>query len=78
MDMRLLMAVAIFAALTASALAQSQGIAKMGGANLNKAEADKAEMEKKKETEELEKSYKNTVKRIPDQSGKKDPWGSMR
>jgi hypothetical protein len=78
MDMRILVAAAIFAALTVSALAQGQGFSKMGGANLDKSKADQADAEKKKETEELEKSYKNTLKRIPEQSSKKDPWGSMR
>jgi hypothetical protein len=76
--MRFLVAVAFFAALTASALAQGSGFSKMGGANLDKGAADKAEMERKKEAEEIEKSYKSTIKRIPEQSGKKDPWGSMR
>jgi hypothetical protein len=64
-------------ALTVPALAQ-QGISKMGGGGVNKEAADKAEMEKKKESAEIEKAYKNTIKRIPEQASKRDPWGNVR
>jgi Tfp pilus assembly protein PilE len=43
------------------------------------ARAAKVEAAKKKEAQEIEKAYNNTVKRIPDQSTKpKDPWGNIR
>jgi hypothetical protein len=45
-----------------------------------KAEATKAEERKKKEAEELEKTYKDTLKKTTrEQPAKKtDPWGSVR
>jgi hypothetical protein len=45
-----------------------------------KAEANKAEEKKKKEAEEIEKTYKDTLKRTTrDQPAKKtDPWGGIR
>ena len=45
-----------------------------------KAEANKAEERKKKEAEEIEKTYKDTLKKTTrEQPAKKtDPWGSLR
>jgi hypothetical protein len=45
-----------------------------------KAEANKAEQQKKKEAEEMDKAYKNTLKRTTrEQPVKKaDPWGTLR
>jgi hypothetical protein len=45
-----------------------------------KAEANKAEEQKKKEAEEIEKTYKDTLKKTArEQPAKKaDPWGSLR
>ena len=45
-----------------------------------KAEANKAEEQKKKEAEEIEKTYKDTLKKTTrEQPAKKtDPWGSLR
>jgi len=45
-----------------------------------KAEANKAEEQKKKEAEEIDKAYKDTVKKTTrEQPVKKtDPWGSVR
>jgi hypothetical protein len=45
-----------------------------------KAEANKAEEQKKKETEEIDKAYKDTLKKTTrEQPVKKaDPWGSAR
>ena len=43
------------------------------------ARAAKADAAKKKEEQEIEKAYKNTLKRIPEQPTKsKDPWGNIR
>jgi hypothetical protein len=48
--------------------------------NPAKAEANKAEQQKKKETEEIDKAYKDTLKKTTrEQPVKKaDPWGSVR
>jgi hypothetical protein len=45
-----------------------------------KAEANKAEEQKKKEAEEIEKTYKDTIKRTTREppAKKTDPWGSVR
>jgi len=48
-----------------------------------KAEANKAEEQKKKEAEEIERAYKDMLKRMTrEQPGKKtdrwDPWGNVR
>ena len=52
----------------------------MGATDPAKAEANKAEERKKKEAEEIEKTYKDTLKRTTrEQPAKKtDPWGSVR
>ena len=47
-----------------------------------KAEANKAEEQKKKENEEIERAYKDTLKKTtreqPVKKEKADPWGSVR
>jgi Tfp pilus assembly protein PilE len=45
-----------------------------------KTEANKAEEQKKKEAEEIEKTYKDTIKRTTREppAKKTDPWGSVR
>jgi len=47
----------------------------------SKAEANKAEEQKKKEAAEIEKAYKETIRRTRgDEAAKKknDPWGNLR
>jgi hypothetical protein len=48
--------------------------------NPAKAEANKAEQQKKKEAEEIDKAYKDTVKKTTREQPvkKSDPWGSTR
>jgi hypothetical protein len=70
--MRPLVIAAIIASLAVPALAQEGDPAK--------AEANKAEQQKKKEADEVEKAYKDTLKRTNREQPvkKSDPWGSMR
>jgi hypothetical protein len=69
--MRVLAAAAIITSLAMPAFAEEDPA---------KAEANKAEQQKKKETEEIDKAYKDTLKRTTrEQPVKKaDPWGSVR
>jgi len=69
--MRTLVIAAIITSLAASAFAEEDP---------SKAEANKAEEQKKKENEEIEKAYKDMLKRTTrEQPVKKaDPWGNMR
>jgi ssDNA-binding replication factor A large subunit len=69
--MRPLVIAAIIASLAVPALAQEGD---------TKAEANKAEQQKKKEADEVEKAYKDTLKRTNREQPvkKSDPWGSMR
>lgn len=69
--MRALAIAAIIASLAVPAFAQ---------ADPNKEAQSKAEEQKKKEADEIEKAYKDAVKRTSrEQPVKKaDPWGSMR
>jgi ribosomal protein L12E/L44/L45/RPP1/RPP2 len=69
--MRAIAIAAIITSLAVPALAQGDPA---------KAEANKAEEQKKKETEEVEKAYKDMLKRTTrEQSVKKtDPWGNLR
>ena len=69
--MRALAIAAIIASLAVPAFAQ---------ADPNKEAQSKAEEQKKKEAEEIEKAYKDAIKRTNrEQPVKKaDPWGSMR
>jgi hypothetical protein len=80
--MRTLAIAAIVASLTAPAYAQGRGgneAASIAAGNNNNAEAARAAAEKKRDAQEVEKAYNNTLKRIPDQSAKpKDPWGNVR
>jgi hypothetical protein len=77
--MRTLAIAVIVASLAVPAYAQrNQASSIAAGGNYN-AEAAKAEADKKKEAQEVEKAYNNTLKRLPDQSAKpKDPWGNVR
>jgi hypothetical protein len=75
--MKVCAALLIFVSLTVPAFAQ-QGFSKQGGGGPNKEAAEKAEIEKKKESAEIEKAYKSTIKRIPEQASKRDPWGNVR
>jgi hypothetical protein len=70
--MRPLVIAAIIASLAVPALAQEGDPAK--------AEANKAEQQKKKEADEVERAYKDTLKRTNREQPvkKSDPWGSMR
>jgi len=69
--MRPLVIAAIIASLAVPALAQEGD---------TKAEANKAEQQKKQEADEVEKAYKDTLKRTNREQPvkKSDPWGSMR
>jgi ssDNA-binding replication factor A large subunit len=69
--MRPLVIATIIASLAVPALAQEGD---------TKAEANKAEQQKKKEADEVEKAYKDTLKRTNREQPvkKSDPWGSMR
>jgi hypothetical protein len=69
--MRTLVIAAIIASLAAPAFAEEDPM---------KAEGNKAEEKKKKDTEEIEKAYKDMLKRTTrEQPVKKaDPWGNMR
>jgi ribosomal protein L12E/L44/L45/RPP1/RPP2 len=69
--MRTLVIAAIITSLAAPAFAEEDP---------SKAEANKAEEQKKKENEEIEKAYKDMLKRTTrEQPVKKaDPWGNMR
>jgi Tfp pilus assembly protein FimT len=69
--MRALAIAAIIASLAVPAFAQ---------ADPNKEAQSKAEEQKRKEADEIEKAYKDAIKRTNrDQPVKKaDPWGSMR
>ena len=71
--MRILAIAAIITTLALAAPAFAQG-------DPAKAEANKAEEQKKKETEEIEKAYKDMLKRTSrEQPVKKtDPWGNLR
>jgi hypothetical protein len=70
--MRPFVIAAIIASLAVPALAQEGDPAK--------AEANKAEQQKKKEADEVERAYKDTLKRTNREQPvkKSDPWGSMR
>jgi hypothetical protein len=70
--MRPFVIAAIIASLAVPALAQDGDPAK--------AEANKAEQQKKKEADEVERAYKDTLKRTNREQPvkKSDPWGSMR
>jgi hypothetical protein len=70
-DMRALAIAAIITSVAMPAFAAEDPV---------KAEAIKAEEQKKKEAEEIDKAYKDTVKRTTrEQPVKKtDPWGSVR
>ena len=70
--MRPLVVAAIIASLAVPAFAQA--------GNPAKAEAIKAEEQKKKESDEIERAYKDAVKRTNREQPvkKSDPWGSMR
>ena len=70
-EMRTLAIAAIISSLVVPAFAQGDPA---------KAEANKAEERKKKEAEEIEKTYKDTLKKTTrEQPVKKaDPWGSLR
>jgi ABC-type arginine transport system permease subunit len=77
--MRTLAIAVIVASLAVPAYAQRNQASAIAAGNNGSAEAAKAEADKKKEAQELEKAYNNTLKRIPDQSTKpKDPWGNVR
>ena len=69
--MRTLVIVAIITSLAVPAFAEEDPA---------KAEGNRAEEQKKKEADEIEKAYKNTLKRTTrEQPVKKaDPWGNMR
>jgi len=69
--MRIFAAAAIIALLTMPAYAEEDP---------SKTEANKAEQQKKKEAAEIEKAYKETIKRTSgEQPAKKaDPWGNLR
>jgi len=69
--MRTLVIAAIITSLAAPAFAEEDP---------SKAEANKAEEQKKKENEEIEKAYKDMLRRTTrEQPVKKaDPWGNMR
>jgi hypothetical protein len=69
--MRVLAAAAIITSLAVPAFAEEDPA---------KAEANKAEQQKKKETEEIDKAYKDTLKKTTrEQPVKKaDPWGRVR
>jgi hypothetical protein len=71
--MRVLAVAAIITSLAAPAFAAEDPA---------KAEANKAEEQKKKENEEIERAYKDTLKKTtreqPVKKEKGDPWGSMR
>ena len=70
--MRPLVIAAIIASLTVPAFAQEGDPAK--------AEANKAVEQKKKESDEIERAYKDALKRTNREQPvkKSDPWGSMR
>jgi hypothetical protein len=69
--MRTLVIVAIITSLAVPAFAEEDPA---------KAEGNRAEEQKKKEADEIEKAYKNTLKRTTrEQPVKKaDPWGNIR
>ena len=69
--MRIVAIAAIITSLAMPALAQGDP---------SKAEANKAEERKKKESEEIERAYKDMLKRTTrEQPAKKtDPWGNLR
>jgi hypothetical protein len=71
MEMRVLAVVAIITSLVVPAFAAEDPA---------KAEANKAEEQKKKESEEIDKAYKDTLKKTTrEQPVKKaDPWGGAR
>ena len=70
--MRIFAVAAIIALLVAPAYAQK-------GMSTAREDAAKADQEKKKQAKELEKSYNDAVKRIPDPATQKvDPWANMR
>jgi len=69
--MRTLVIAAIIASLAAPAFAEEDP---------SKAAGNKAEEQKKKESEEIEKAYKDMLKRTTSEQPvkKADPWGNMR
>ena len=71
--MRILAIAAIIASLAVPAYAQEEQ-------NDPKAELNKALAKKKKEAEEIEKAYNETVKKTREQpvAKKQDPWANMR
>jgi len=70
--MRPLVIAAVIASLAVPAFAQ--------GGDPAKAEANKAEQQKKKEADEIERAYKDALKRTTREQPvkKSDPWGSIR
>lgn len=67
-------------ALAIAAIITSLALPVSAAEDPNKAEAIKAEEQKKKESDEIEKAYKDMLKRTNrEQPVKKtDPWGNMR
>jgi hypothetical protein len=76
--MRIYVIAAIIAGLIAPAYAQTRMDEE--GNNGGKAELEKAMAKKKKESEEIEKVYNETVKKTRDlpAARKMDPWANMR
>ena len=75
--MRILAILALIAGLALPAYAQSQ---MEGQDRERKAELDKAIADKKKESQEIEKAYNETMRKTRDQTTAKkmDPWANMR
>ena len=70
--MRIFAVAAIIALLVTPVYAQK-------GFSTAREDAQKADQEKKKQAKELEKSYNDAVKRIPDPAAQKvDSWANMR
>jgi len=67
-------------ALAVAAIITSLAVPAFAEEDPAKAEANKAEQQKKKEAEEIDRAYKDTVKKTTrEQPVKKaDPWGSLR
>jgi len=77
--MRIYVIAAIIAGLIVPAYAQTRMDEE--GNNNGKAELEKAMAKKKKESEEIEKVYNETVKKtrdLPPAARKMDPWANMR